>query len=384
MRPRDSAAPMDDTRRDDPYVIYLCPLVWRPLQANFAPRFQRLSDTCSGAVFTMSGTRHRGTPIGRFRVYTEPESGSPLKYLRRCWVQIGLPVALLWAQRHERKVVVAYDAYLSGLAGVLLKAILGAKLIVEINGDDQNQGAQEHGSVRRFLMGALFRLAVAAADAVKVVNGHQEAFMRKKFPRKRIYRFPDFVASDFFSSLDRTDGKYLLSIGHPFHLKGVDVLIRGFQSIAARYPDLKLRIMGYTSPSELARYRQLAGEDPRVQFVGPGWIEDVGEQVRGCTAYVSASRREAGARVVFEAMACAKPIVSSRTNSGNDYVRDGETGFLFKTGDSQDLAQKLQLLLDDRDTAQRMGQAAFAWLVQEFSESAYLEKFNRMIREVLA
>jgi glycosyltransferase involved in cell wall biosynthesis len=233
-------------------------------------------------------------------------------------------------------------------------------------------------------MGALFRLAVTAADAVKVVNSDQEAFVRKAFPRKRVYRFPDFVASDYFSGLGAADGEYLLSIGHPFHLKGMDLLIRGFREVAAKYPGLKLRIMGYASPAELSQYRRLAREDPRIEFVKPGWIEDVGEQMRGCIAYVSASRREAGSRVVFEAMACAKPVISSRTNSGNDYVRDGETGFLFDVGDSKDLAAKLGLLLDDRDRARRMGEEGLAWLMREFDEPVYIEKYYRMIQEVLS
>jgi glycosyltransferase involved in cell wall biosynthesis len=142
--------------------------------------------------------------------------------------------------------------------------------------------------------------------------------------------------------------------------------------------------MGYASPAELSQYRRLAREDPRIEFVKPGWIEDVGEQMRGCIAYVSASRREAGSRVVFVAMACAKPVISSRTNSGNDYVRDGETGFLFDVGDSKDLAAKLGLLLDDRDRARRMGEEGLAWLMREFDEPVYIEKYYRMIQEVLS
>ena len=365
-------------------IIYLCPLVWRPLQVNFARKFQRLSEACSGYIFTMSGARQKGVAIGRFAVYAEPDCRFPMKYLRKLWIQVGLPVFLLWNQRHQRNVIVTYDAYVSGFAGVILKVILGARLIIEINGDDQNQHTTEYGSIRKSFMSMLFRLSVTVADGVKVVNSHQEAFMKKNFPHKRVYRYPNFVASEYFSSLTSTRGDYLLSVGYPFYLKGMDVLICGFQEISHKYPSFRLKIMGFSDEAELARYKALAQENPRIEFIKPGWIEDVAEQMRGCYAFVNASRREAAARVVFEAMACRKPVISSRTNSGNDYVRDGVTGYLFDIGDPKDLAAKLDDLLGSHERAREMGEAGFLRMKEEFSEDVYMKKFLSMIREVIS
>jgi glycosyltransferase involved in cell wall biosynthesis len=332
----------------------------------------------------MSGARQRGIEIGRFRLYAEPQTDSPAKYLRRLWIQFGLPVLLLWNQRHQRNVIVTYDAYFSGVAGVLLKLVLGTSLIVEVNGDDQNLRVADHGLARKLAMDALFWMSVTMADAVKVVNSHQETFVRSRFPKKRVYRFPDYVATEYFSSLDTNSGDYLLSVGHPFHLKGMDVLVRAFQHVVKKHPGIRLKIMGHSTPRELAELKALAGRDPRVEFLKPGWIEDVAEQLRGCYAYVSASRREAAGRVVFEAMACAKPVVSSRTNSGNDYVTEGRTGLLFNTGDWQELALKLEQLLDDREKAQAMGRHGFNQIRSEFSESIYIKKFRAMIGDVVA
>jgi glycosyltransferase involved in cell wall biosynthesis len=208
--------------------------------------------------------------------------------------------------------------------------------------------------------------------------------MKKNFPHKRVYRYPNFVASEYFSSLTSTRGDYLLSVGYPFYLKGMDVLICGFQEISHKYPSFRLKIMGFSDEAELARYKALAQENPRIEFIKPGWIEDVAEQMRGCYAFVNASRRDAAARVVFEAMACRKPIVSSRTNSGNDYVRDGVTGYLFDVGDPKDLAAKLDDLLGSHERAREMGEAGFLRMKEEFSEDVYMKKFLSMIREVIS
>lgn len=363
-------------------LVYLCPLVYQPHRINFAGRFKRLSERCAGYIFTLSGGRQRRLLCDAFQFFSEAEGGFVDRHIRRIFVQMILPVRLLWETRRAIDVIVAYDAYASGLAGVVLKLLLGTKLIVEINGDDQNQSSSGNGLIKRALMTMSFYASVKFSDAVKVVNTDQERYMRTTFPSKAIYRYPDYVASDYLASQESVQGDYLLSVGYPFQLKGMDILIQAFLLASRKYSWAKLKIMGFATEAELSHYRALANNDPRIEFTKPGWIEDVAELLRGCYAFVSASRREAAARVVFEAMACRKPILSSRTNSGIDYVRDGETGLLFNIGDVEDLVSKMDILLSDAQRAREMGDAGYSWLQEEFSEQRYVQMFLAMAEEV--
>ena len=204
------------------------------------------------------------------------------------------------------------------------------------------------GALKKLIMRTVLRLSLAGADAVKVLNRDQEAFVRSRWPKKTVYRFADFAATGFFGSLATYEGDYLLAVGHPFHRKGVDILIQAFARIADRHPHMH-------APHSRLRAARMSWTAiaswpitiPASSSSRPGWIEEVGEQMRGCYAFVHAARSEAMGRVLLEAMACRKAVVSTRTNGGADYVVDGKTGILCEIDDVDGLAAAMDALLSD-------------------------------------
>lgn len=371
-----------DRRSRSPHALFLFPLVYRPEKPSFAPRFEGLSKHYEGSIFALSDSHRRGEPIGRFRFYGSPDSHNPItRFLRRLGLQTLLPLRLFWG-RGRVDMVVAYDPYACGLAGVLIKWLLGARLVVEVNGD-HHQLKPSPNRLRNAVMAAVRRLSLSQADAIKILNTSQERDLQESFPGKRFFRFMDFVADGYFRSLPTEEGKYFLLVGHPFSLKGVGELIRAFRQVAPSHPHLSLRIMGYCPPEELAQFSELAAGDPRIQFLKPGWIEDVGEQMRCCYALVNASRFEAGGRVLFEAMACRKPVIATKTNGTLDYIQDGKTGLLCEIGDVNDLAAKLDHLAREPELARALGAGGFEWLMRELTEERYLERYVAMLHAVM-
>jgi len=363
-------------------LILLFPRQYQPLRPQFAGRLEQLCAACRGYIFTLSGERYRGLRIGDFLLYSEAiEPNSLGLVLRRFWLQAILPLKLIPKSTHI-DAIISYDPYASGLAGALLKAFLGARLIVEVNGDYHKVDLPSN-PLKKWLMRAAFFISIRSADAIKVLNRDQESFFRQRHPSKKLFRFPDFVATRYFQSLQSSQGDYLLSVGFPFSLKGMDVLIRAFILIADRHPRIKLKIMGYCPEEELIAYKRMASGHHRIEFVKPGWIEDVGELMRGCYALVNAARSEALGRIHLEAMACRKPVVATRTNGAMECVTDAETGLLCEIGNPQDLAEKLDYLLSHPAVAASMGRAGFERLQTEFSEERYTQSFRSMLQGLL-
>jgi glycosyltransferase involved in cell wall biosynthesis len=364
-------------------LVFLFPRQYRPLKPNFAKCFQNLSETFCGYIFTTSGERHRGLAIGNFRLYSERAAPSSLiVVLRRLWLQALLPLAVV---RNGARVdaVVSYDPYASGLAASLLSTLLRARLIVEVRGDFHKTEPSQH-PVKKRLMRLALAVSVHFADALRVLNRDQESYFRRRYPSKRVFRFSPFIAEEYFTSLDCYQGDYLLSVGHPYDLKGMDVVIKAFRLVAARHRGIKLKIMGYCPEDELRRYRELASGEPAIEFIRPGWIEDVGDLLRGCYALVNAARSEAFGRVHLEAMACQKPVVATRTNGAMECVEDGVTGLLCEIDNVADLAAQLDALLGDPARAARMGRAGFERFQRLYSERIYTQSVVSMIEEVLA
>jgi glycosyltransferase involved in cell wall biosynthesis len=101
--------------------------------------------------------------------------------------------------------------------------------------------------------------------------------------------------------------------------------------------------------------------------------------MRSCFALVNASHFEAGGRVIFEAMACRKPVVATRTNGPSDYVQDGVTGLLCEIRNPRDLAEKLERIVEDPGLARRMGKAGYELLCREFTEADYIRHYRGLL-----
>jgi glycosyltransferase involved in cell wall biosynthesis len=113
-------------------------------------------------------------------------------------------------------------------------------------------------------------------------------------------------------------------------------------------------------------------ERERVKEANPdaeitGWLapSDVQSRIRSSRALVFPSVWfETQGLVVQEALANGIPAVVSDITAATEAVRDGETGFWFRSGSAEDLADKLRQLRDGA-LADRLGQAAY----QEFWSS---------------
>jgi glycosyltransferase involved in cell wall biosynthesis len=58
---------------------------------------------------------------------------------------------------------------------------------------------------------------------------------------------------------------------------------------------------------------------------------------------------------VLESLACGTPVIGARIGGIPEIVRDGETGLLFESGNAEELADKIQYLLDNPHKAIEMG-----------------------------
>lgn len=93
---------------------------------------------------------------------------------------------------------------------------------------------------------------------------------------------------------------------------------------------------------------------------------------------------EAFGRVVPEAQAMGRIVVASNHGGATETVRDGETGFLFPSGDSKALAETLDKILDmpaaERDS---IAKRAVDSVRSEFSKSKMCDKTLAVYREIL-
>ena len=82
-------------------------------------------------------------------------------------------------------------------------------------------------------------------------------------------------------------------------------------------------------------------------------------------------------RSAVEAMGCGRPVVASRIGGLSWTVIDGETGWLFESGNVGELVQKLESLIDRPNLRMEMGRAGRLRFEQEFTWDAVIERHYR-------
>jgi len=79
--------------------------------------------------------------------------------------------------------------------------------------------------------------------------------------------------------------------------------------------------------------------------------------------------------IVLEAMATGKPVVTTDSGGVRDSVTDGQTGIIVLVGDDKSLAEAILRLADDRELAERMGQAGMARAREDFTLEKYTQDY---------
>lgn len=92
--------------------------------------------------------------------------------------------------------------------------------------------------------------------------------------------------------------------------------------------------------------------------------------------------REGVPKSLIDACAVGRPIVTTDSIGCKDVVDDGVNGFLIPVKDSEALAQKLRLLLEDKELRVRMGRAARLKAESMFALDSVIEKHLNIYNEI--
>jgi glycosyltransferase involved in cell wall biosynthesis len=84
--------------------------------------------------------------------------------------------------------------------------------------------------------------------------------------------------------------------------------------------------------------------------------------------------QEALGRTAVEAMAAGRPVIASRLGGLPSTVMDGATGLLCEPGNLEDLANKIEMLLDDPVMRHRMGKAGRRRFEEHYSWDVIIER----------
>jgi len=231
-------------------------------------------------------------------------------------------------------------------------------LVVSARGGDVLEQA---GGTRlpAWLKARLLRFVCRRAAVVHVVSDEiAEALLALGVLPSRIVGFPVGVDVEHFRPIESTrpSSESLRIICTRAHdaVYHNDVVVEAFARLRSAGRDVRLDFVG-DGPLLEARRRQVdrLGLSSLVTFVPRVPNEGMPELLRAADIYVSASSSDGTSASLLEGLATGLPPVVSRIRANEPWVHDGENGFLFNVGDSEDLSRVMTLACDRDDVRER-------------------------------
>lgn len=170
--------------------------------------------------------------------------------------------------------------------------------------------------------------------------------------------------------------------GRLVFLKGVDVLLRAFQTIQAEVGEARLQIVG--GGPEACKLKAMANDLSlrNVSWFGQVEKQRVAEICDDSWIHVVPSRVETFGISATEAMMRGTLVVASRVGGLIDQVEDGTTGILCPIADADALAAAMITLLQDRSRCEQMGLAARQRALKFFAIDRCAGEFEEIYRQM--
>jgi glycosyltransferase involved in cell wall biosynthesis len=139
-------------------------------------------------------------------------------------------------------------------------------------------------------------------------------------------------------------------------IKAHEDFLLAARSVLAERPETHFLIVGDGERrAELERLVDSLGVRDRLRFLG--WRRDLERVYADLDVVALASRNEGSPVALIEALAAARPVVSTAVGGVPEVVLDGQTGLLVPPSQPPALARAMQRLLGDRAYAEALGAA---------------------------
>jgi len=230
----------------------------------------------------------------------------------------------------------------------------------------------------------LLREICAAAEFVAAETDYSRDLLRQRCPNSaaKIHRVYNGIDLERFPALGDETARpavapyhlpRIVSVGRLVAFKGFDNLIDACAELARRRIDFVCDIIGDGPLRETLQEKvKRLDLSSRVNLLGSLSQAAVLDKLQATDIFALASTTDAqGATdifptVILEAMASARPVVSTRLAGIPELVVDGQTGMLAPPGDFTALADALEQLMRDPELRLRFGHAGRARIEQHF------------------
>ena len=195
-----------------------------------------------------------------------------------------------------------------------------------------------------------------------------------------IKEFDDFarLPSMFRDEFGLKNKKVVALVGRISGVKGIEDYIDSAEQVLRIRKDAVFLIVGTDEDTKLAEAMKKKVREMKLSegIIFTGMRNDVPALLRQADIFVCSSKAEGFSYSIVEAMAAAKPVVTTRCGGPEEIVIHGESGYHVDIGRPGQIADAVQSLLGSDQLLKDMGNRSRQVLEQRFSAENYAMNFE--------
>lgn len=190
-----------------------------------------------------------------------------------------------------------------------------------------------------------------------------------------------FVPVDYKD--DSNTFKFLL-VARMLWDKGIGEYVEASKIITNKYKDVEFQMLGFLDVEN----NSAVSKEQMQEWVDAGYVnylgisDNVKEEIAKADCIVLPSfYREGTPRILLESASMAKPIITTDNVGCRDVVDDGVNGYLCEVRNTQDLADKMEMMLNLSENERKlMGEAGRVKMINEFDEGIVIGKYMEALK----
>lgn len=307
-----------------------------------------------------------GVKIIRFRYWFTKKSqkltygeGIPNNLSHSFLAKIQLPFFLVIfffkSIKHIKNCDIIHAHFLSvGFFSVILKKLLGKKLIVTTHGSDLLMIPKN-----KLLKKMIISLLSSSNHIIAVSNANKENLIKLGIKKEFITVIHNGTyLLDFYDDIKYKNNKNvnIIWVGRMIELKGLNFLLNAMKIVVSRYPNSNLTLIG-DGPlkNNLMKLSDELLITNNVVFKGYIKNNEIPFYLKNSDIFVLPSIYEGFGIAGLEAMSSGKAIVGSKVGGIVDIVKDQINGFLVEPRNYEQLAEKICYLIEHPEIRKKMG-----------------------------
>ncbi|NKF08509.1 glycosyltransferase [Clostridium gasigenes] len=183
----------------------------------------------------------------------------------------------------------------------------------------------------------------SASKVIAVSKSFCACISQIKNVNEDIIYIPNLIDFNHFYNKGSKNKEFtFISIGFLTYKKGMDIVVKGFSEFNKKYPNSKLKVIGYGQ--EMDNLKELAktlGSSNNIGFLGGISRNELPEIISSCHCLVMGSRLETFGLIFIEALACEIPIIGTTCDGPISIIND-DNGLIVPIDDISKLSKAME------------------------------------------